>query len=185
MCLSIIYFGHSKALYTNEDGGYCDAEGKMGFYYKESEILPPLPGKAPNLFFSFTSCFEKCREFCLQCSNIATPLLSGLCSWLPSLCPPTRWWKCFQRCGFAEGSTIWRSCRGQQTYDNLLSSFKIWEVLLSCFSEFLNFFLCRFALLWKANFSPWEHTLKELACPAHLSVLSLLGEVLQTNFFLN
>jgi hypothetical protein len=27
-------------------GGYCDAEGRMGFYYKDSEIFPPLPGEA-------------------------------------------------------------------------------------------------------------------------------------------
>jgi len=49
LCLSIIYFGHSKEPYINEGDGYCDADGKMGFYYKESEILPPLPGEVQSL----------------------------------------------------------------------------------------------------------------------------------------
>jgi hypothetical protein len=35
-------------------GHFGDAEGKMGFYYKESEILPPLPGEALESFFFFS-----------------------------------------------------------------------------------------------------------------------------------
>lgn len=38
-----------KHLISNEGGGYCAADGKMGFYYKECEILPPLPGEARSL----------------------------------------------------------------------------------------------------------------------------------------
>jgi len=73
-----IFWPIEKPLISNEGGGYGDADGKMGFYYKESEILPPLPGEAQSLqTFSSPSRFLLqeiySREFLLRCIDFGTP----------------------------------------------------------------------------------------------------------------